>query len=65
MPNCPAELVAYVAGFFASRAGRPVIPHAPLVRQAQLQQLQVALPWAARVLGVGSPDEIEAPILVG
>jgi Phosphotransferase enzyme family len=54
MPDCPAELAAYVAGFFASRAGQPLIPRAPLVRQAQLQQLQVALPWAARALGVGS-----------
>jgi hypothetical protein len=55
MPECPAELVAYIAGFFASRAGQPVIPHAPLVRQVQLRQLQVALPWAARALDVGSP----------
>jgi hypothetical protein len=55
MPDCPAELAAYVAAFFASRAGQPLILHAPLVRQAQLQQLKVALPWAARALGVGLP----------
>jgi hypothetical protein len=55
MPNCPPELIAYIAGFFASRAGRPVIPHAPLVRQVQLEQLQVALPWAVRALGIKSP----------
>jgi hypothetical protein len=55
MPDCPAELVAYVAGFFASRAGQPVIPHAPLVRQAQLQQLRSALPWAARSLDLHPP----------
>jgi hypothetical protein len=44
MPDCAPELVACVAGFFASRAGQPVVPHAPLVRQVQLGQLQVALP---------------------
>ena len=55
MPECPAELVSYVAGFFASRAGQPDIPHAPLVRRVQLQQLRVALPWAVRALGAGSP----------
>jgi thiamine kinase-like enzyme len=53
--DCAAELVAYIAGFFASRAGRPAVPQAPLVRQVQLQQLEVALPWAARALGMGSP----------
>jgi len=52
MPNCPPQLAAYIAGFFASHAGQPVIPHAPLVRQAQFQQLQIALPWAARLLGI-------------
>jgi hypothetical protein len=55
MPECPAELAAYIAGFFASRSGRPVIPHAPLVRRSQLQQLQVALPWVVRALGIESP----------
>ncbi len=52
LPDCPAELVAYVAGFFASRAGQPVIPHAPLVRRVQADQLRIALPWAVRALGL-------------
>lgn len=56
LPDCPPELVAYVAGFFASRAGQPVIPHAPLVRKTQLDQLRQALPWAARTLGLPPPD---------
>jgi hypothetical protein len=44
------EIAALVAGFFASRAGLPVIPTAPKVRDVQLRQLEVALPWAARAL---------------
>lgn len=54
-PECPAELAAYVAGFFACRAGQSDIPHAPLVRQVQRQQLRTALPWAARALGLPAP----------
>ena len=50
-----AELAAFVAGYFASQAGLPVIPHAPRVREVQLQQLRVALPWAARALGLPPP----------
>jgi thiamine kinase-like enzyme len=52
MPDCPPELSAYVAGFFASRAGQAEIPHAPLVREVQRRQLRTALPWAARSLGL-------------
>jgi hypothetical protein len=48
-------LAAYVAGFFASRAGQAEIPHAPLVRQVQRQQLLTALPWAARALDLPLP----------
>ena len=55
MPDCPAGLAAHVAGFFAARAGQPDIPHAPLVRRVQLQQLRAALPWAARAVGVEPP----------
>ena len=55
MPDCPAPLAACVAGFFASRAGEPPIPHAPDVRQVQLQQLRTALPWAARALSLPPP----------
>jgi hypothetical protein len=52
VPDCPPELASYVAGFFACRAGQPVIPHAPMVRTVQLDQLRTALPWALRALGV-------------
>jgi Ser/Thr protein kinase RdoA (MazF antagonist) len=55
LPDCPPELAAHVAGFFASQAGQPVIPHAPLVRHVQLQQLRTALPWAVRTLGLEDP----------
>jgi hypothetical protein len=55
MPDCPPELAAYVCGFFASRAGQAELPHAPLVRQVQRQQLRTALPWAARALGLRPP----------
>jgi hypothetical protein len=41
-----------ISGFFASRAGLPLISSAPRVRGVQLQQLRTALPWAARVLGL-------------
>jgi aminoglycoside phosphotransferase (APT) family kinase protein len=56
MPDCPPELASYVAGFFASRAGQPEISHAPMVRTVQRRQLQTALPWAARVLGLDPPQ---------
>lgn len=54
---CPqAEpFAASVAGFFACRAGLPPPATAPTVRQIQLDQLRVALPWAARALGLPSP----------
>jgi Phosphotransferase enzyme family len=60
-PGCPPELAAHVAGFFASRAGQPIIAHAPLVRKVQLDQLRHALPWAARILGLPPPDRGSAP----
>lgn len=56
MPGCPPGLVAYVSGFFASRAGGPPIDHAPLVRHVQRRQLETALPWVARVLGLPAPS---------
>jgi hypothetical protein len=43
---------ALLAGFFGSRAGLPAPPTAPAVRAVQLAQLRVALPWAARELGL-------------
>lgn len=48
-------LATVVAGFFAARAGLPVIPKAPRVREVQLAQLAVALPWAARRCGFAAP----------
>ena len=46
------DFAAAVAGFFASRAGLPPPSGAPAVRGFQLAQLEVALPWAASVLGL-------------
>jgi thiamine kinase-like enzyme len=43
---------ALLAGFFGSRAGLPPPETAPDVRAVQLAQLRVALPWAARELGL-------------
>lgn len=48
-------LAAFVAGFFAARAGQPPPEGAPAVRAFQLAQLEVALPWAAGVLGLPEP----------
>lgn len=46
------EVAAWVSGFFAARAGLPDIPDAPRVRLVQRQQLETALPWAVRALGL-------------
>ncbi|QUQ66392.1 phosphotransferase family protein [Kutzneria sp. CA-103260] len=48
------EMVAVVAGFFACRAGLPPVPGGPGVRGVQRTQLEAALPWATRVLGLPS-----------
>src|SRR5512135_712019 len=45
LPNAP-EVAAWVAGYFAARAGLPNIPDAPRVRLVQRQQLGIALAWA-------------------
>ena len=45
-------LAALVCGYFASRAGLPAPATAPRVRQLQRRQAEVALPWAARELGL-------------
>jgi thiamine kinase-like enzyme len=47
-----AELAAMLAGVWGAGAGLPPPPTAPDVRAAQLTQLRVALPWAARQLGL-------------
>jgi hypothetical protein len=50
------EFAASVAGFFAAGAGLPPPVGAPTVRAFQRAQLEVALPWACRVLGLPNPD---------
>ena len=52
MPEGGAELAAMLSGVWAAVAGLPPPPTAPGVRAAQLAQLRVALPWAARELGL-------------
>jgi aminoglycoside phosphotransferase (APT) family kinase protein len=54
LPDAP-EIAAWVSGFFAARAGLPGIRDAPRVRLVQRQQLETALPWAARALGLPPP----------
>jgi hypothetical protein len=57
-PDDPAldpRLAAVVAGFFAGSAGLPEPPKAPGLRGFQRAQLAVALPWAARALGLPEP----------
>lgn len=49
------ECAAFVAGFFASRAGLPPPEGAPTVRLFQREQAEVAIPWACRVLGLPPP----------
>jgi hypothetical protein len=55
---CPeaAVFAALVAGFYASVAGLPPLPHAPRVREVQRAQLRVALPWALRTLDLSEPS---------
>lgn len=51
------ELIALVAGVWASGAGLPPPPTAdPSMRATQLAQLRTALPWACRALGLPPPD---------
>ena len=47
-------LAALIAGFFAARAGLPAPATAPAVRVFQRRQAEVALPWAARELGLAA-----------
>lgn len=54
MPDAP-EIAALIAGYFAARAGLPVMPDAPFVRRVQKQQLSTALPWAIRALRLDTP----------
>jgi hypothetical protein len=45
-------LAALIAGYFAANAGLPAPATAPAVRDFQRRQAEVALPWAARELGL-------------
>jgi hypothetical protein len=60
LPDAP-DWAALVSGFFAARAGLPLIPSAPQVREIQLFQLRTALPWAVRALGLPPLDGPNAP----
>lgn len=51
LPDAP-EVAAWVSGYFAAHAGLPQISDAPRVRMVQRRQLETALPWAARALGL-------------
>ena len=55
-PSMTPGMAAHVAGYFAGRAGLPAPPTAPLVRDIQRRQLEVALPWAAALLELPPPD---------
>jgi hypothetical protein len=55
LPNA-GGLAAVVAGFFAARAGLRPPSGAPTVREFQRAQAAVALPWAARELGLSQPS---------
>jgi hypothetical protein len=52
MPEGGGEFAALLSGVWAAVAGLPPPPTAPSVRAVQLAQLRVALPWAARALGL-------------
>ena len=45
-----SQFAGLISGYFAARAGEPIIEDAPRVRQVQLEQLRTALPWAVRAL---------------
>jgi len=49
LPGRP-DVAAVLSGYFAARAGLPVIPSAPRVRTIQAKQLACALPWVQRAL---------------
>jgi hypothetical protein len=50
------EFAPLVAGFFDAHAGLPPPEGAPKVRDFQRAQLEVALPWACRALGLPPPS---------
>lgn len=50
-----AQLAARVSGYFAAVAGLPAEQASAKIRAIQLAQLRVAMPWAARTLGLAPP----------
>jgi hypothetical protein len=53
VPDCPPGFPTLLAGFWAARIGLPPPPGAaPGLRDLQLAQLGVVLPWAVRALGL-------------
>jgi hypothetical protein len=55
LPGAP-HWAALISGYFAARAGLPMVPNAPRVRAVQLAQLKTPLPWAQRSLGLPGLD---------
>ena len=53
-----ACLGALVAGYFASRAGRPELPHGLEVRALQRRQLEAGLDWILPELGLPPVDGV-------
>jgi len=49
------HLAALIAGFWAYRAGQPFNIPGSQLRQLQLRQLKIALPWCARLLDLPVP----------
>jgi hypothetical protein len=61
LPGEPA-LAALMSGFFAYHAGLAAKGEvSPRLRALQLVQLRMALPWAARALGLAAPDRNGLP----
>ena len=50
------EFAAYLAGFFAARAGLPAPATAPQVREFQQSQLRTSLQWAIETLDLAAAD---------
>jgi hypothetical protein len=53
------EMLAAIAGFFARQAPQPDPWEGSTVRQFQREQLEVALPWACKALGIPEPDLLQ------
>ena len=55
VPDCPPGFPALLAGFWAARIGLPPPPRAASgLRELQLAQLEIVLPWAVRSLRLPS-----------